>query len=117
MLSEQRLSDDQRRLLRLIGPMPLASADDLALVLDTPVAGLRRRLNRLRGGGWLASIRRGMIVPPRTRWFLTRQSMDRLYATDHSHPTPRERPRYERSWPLPGSDGPRRDQPPLDLGH
>ena len=116
MLSEPRFSDEQRRLLRLIGLMPLASADDLSLVLDTPADALQRRLARLRRRGWLTSIRRGMTEPPRTRWLLTRRSVERLYATDHSHPSPRERHRYEQAWPLPGA-GTGRDQPPLDLGH
>ena len=117
MHSEQRLTDDQRRLLRLIGLMPLASADDLSLVRETPAEGLRRRLTRLRRNGWLSSIRRGMAEPPRTRWLLTRRSVERLYATDHSHPNPRERYLYEQAWPLPGVETGRRDQPPLDLGH
>lgn len=97
--------------------MPLASADDLSLVLDTPVDALQRRLARLRRNGWLGSIRRGMIEPPRARWFLTRRSVERLYATDHSHPGPRERHRYQLAWPLPGTETGRRDQPPLDLRH
>ena len=117
MDGEHRLTDEQQRLLRLIGLMPLTSADDLSLLLDAPADTLRRRLNRLRRSGWLASIRRGMSAPPRTRWFLTRQAVERLYATDHSHPAPRERRRYERAWPVPGAETGRRDQPPLDLGH
>ena len=117
MHSGQRLTDEQRRLLRLIGLMPLASADDLSLVLDTPADGLRRRLTRLRRRGWLTSIRRGMAEAPRTRWLLTRRAVERLYATDHAHPNPRERHLYERAWPLPGVETGRRDQPPLDLGH
>ena len=95
MHGEQRLTDEQRRLLRLIGLMPLASADDLSLVLDTPADVLQRRLVRLRRNGWLTSIRRGMAEAPRSRWLLTRRSIERLYATDHSHPNPRERRLYE----------------------
>ena len=117
MVGERRFTGGQQRLLRLIGLMPLASADDLSLVLQTPANGLHRRLGRLRRGGRPASIRRGMTEPPRTRWFLTRQSVERLYATDHSHPRPRERPGYELAWPLSGAEIGHRDQPPLDLGH
>lgn len=43
MAGERRLTDEQRRLLRLIGLMPLASADDLSLVLQTPADSLHRR--------------------------------------------------------------------------
>ena len=117
MAGARRLSDDQRRLLRLIALMPLASADDLSLVLDTPADRLYRRLARLRRGGWLASLRRGMSEPPRTRWFLTRRAVEWLYATDHAHPAPRERPRYEQAWPWPRAQARHRDQPPLELGH
>lgn len=117
MVGERRFTGGQQRLLRLIGLMPLASADDLSLVLQTPADSLHRRLARLRRGGWLMSIRRGMTQPPRTRWFLTRQSVVQLYATDHSHAGPRERQRYERAWPLPGSHSGRRDQPRLALDH
>ena len=99
-----------------IGLTPLADTAELALFLDLPPERIRRRLSALRRGGWLASLRCGAHERPRTRWLLTRQSLERLYATDHTHPRPRERVEYERAWPLLGARA-GVDQPPLDLGH
>ncbi len=117
MARARRLSQDQRRVLRLVGLMPLAAAAELALVLNAPPDGLRRRLSALRRSGWLASLRCGMSEPAQTRWLLTRRSLEHLYATDHTHPRPRERIGYERAWTLSGPAPAGRDQPPLDPGH
>ena len=116
MVTERGLNDDQRRLLRLIGLTPLADAAELALFLDLPPERVRSRLSTLRRRGWLASLRCGAHERPRARWLLTRQSLELLYATDHTHPRPRERAGYERAWPLPDARA-GVDQPPLDLGH
>lgn len=90
MVAGGRLTPEQRRLLRMVGLMPLASAADLAPILGIPAANLRAQLARLRRDGWVGSIRRGMVEPPQQRWFLTRQSVAELYATDHTHLGPRE---------------------------
>ncbi|MXV79512.1 MAG: hypothetical protein F4X58_07605 [Chloroflexi bacterium] len=70
--------------------MPLAAASDLAPILGVAENHLRKRLARLRRGGWLGSVRRGMTEPPQLRWFLTEQAVDALYATDHTHLGPRD---------------------------
>ena len=52
MVTERGLNDDQRRLLRLIGLMPLASAAELALFLDQPLDRTRRRVSISRRWTW-----------------------------------------------------------------
>ena len=84
------MSDEQRRLLRITGLMPLASVSNLVPILGMDERSIRRMLNRLRRGGWLWSVRRGMTERRQERWFLTRQAVDLLYANDHEHPAPRE---------------------------
>lgn len=83
------LSEDDRRLLRTIGRMPLVSAENLVPTLNRKRRGIEAELGRLQGGGWVDSIRVGMTEAPQTRWFLTRQSVDELYLNDHIHPGPR----------------------------
>ena len=50
-------------------------------------------LGRLRRGGWVSSVLRGMSERRQHRFFLTSQAVDLLYATDHRHPSPREEAR------------------------
>ena len=50
-------------------------------------------LNRLRSGGWIASVMRGMTERRQHRFFLTSKAVDLLYTTDHQHPSPREEAR------------------------
>ena len=84
------LSDEQRRLLRITGLMPLTSVSNLAPILGTGERSIRRMLGRLRLAGWVWSVRWGMTERRQERWFLTRQAVDLLYAHDHQHPSPRE---------------------------
>ena len=93
MAPRQPLSDEQRRLLRITARMPLASVANLASVLSVDEERMRRMLARLRSGGWVASVMRGMTEPRRHRWFLTSQAVDLLYETGHHHPSPREESR------------------------
>ena len=88
-----QLTDRQRRLLRIVAQMPLASVPNLASVLGAPERGIREALNGLRRDGWMQSLRRGMTERRQNRWFVTRQAIDLLYAVDHRHPTPREEAR------------------------
>ncbi len=90
MARREELSDEPRRLLRVVALMPLASAANLAAVLETAEYRVRRMLRSLRALGWLASVRRGMTERQQDRWFLTRRAVDLLYVADHQHPTPRE---------------------------
>ena len=87
------MNEEQRRLLRILGRMPLAGASDLALILATREHRVRRMLLALRRENWAVSVRRGMTAPPRERWFLTRRAVEALYSNDHQHPTPREQAR------------------------
>ena len=87
------LTNEQRRLLRIIARMPLASAANLASVLDIAEDRVRRMLATLKSGGWAESVMRGMTERRQHRWFLTRKAVDELYATDHRHPSPREEAR------------------------
>ncbi len=89
----QPLNDEQRRLLRIIARMPLASAANLASVLDIGEDRVRRLLASLKGGGWADSVMRGMTEIRQHRWFLTRMAVDELYTTGHRHPSPREEAR------------------------
>ena len=82
--------EEQQRLLRIIGRMPLASVANLVPILDLGTRQLRRQLISLQDAGWLASVRRGMSERPQDRWFLTSHAVKTLYTTDHMHLTPRE---------------------------
>ena len=90
MAPRQPISDEQRRLLRITGLMPLASVSNLAPVLGMEEYRIRRMLHALRRGEWVASVRRGMTERRQDRWYLTRKAVDLLYVNDHEHPTPRE---------------------------
>ena len=89
-MTDATSSNQQRRLLRIIGRMPLASAANLAAVLNVEPNVARRRLTVLRNSGWIASLRRGMVERSQHRWFLTLEAVEWLYTTDHEHLSPRE---------------------------
>ena len=93
MAPRQPLTGEQRRLLRIIARMPLASVANLAPILDLPEDRVRRMLGALRASGWAESVVRGMTEPRQRRWFLTRQAVDELYVTEPQHPSPREEAR------------------------
>ena len=93
MAQREQLTNEQRRLLKIIARMPLASVANLAPILGLAEDRVRRRLGALRSGGWIESVVRGMTERRQHRWFLTRQALDLLYVTDHRHPSPREEAR------------------------
>ena len=93
MAPRQPLNDEQRRLLRITARMPLASVANLASVMGLDEEKVRRMLSRLRSGGWVASVMRGMTERRQHRYFLTSQAVGLLYTTDHQHPSPREESR------------------------
>ena len=93
MAPRQPLNDEQRRLLKITARMPLASVNNLASVMETTEDQVRGMLGRLRSGGWVTSVLRGMTERRQHRWFLTRRAVDLLYVTDHQHPAPREEAR------------------------
>ena len=93
MARRQQLNQDQRRLLRITGRMPLASVANLASTLGATEDRVRTMLGRLQGGGWVSSVLRGMTERRQHRWFLTSKAVDLLYVTDHQHPSPREEAR------------------------
>ena len=93
MAQREQLTNEQRRLLRIIARMPLASVANLAPILGLAEDRVRRMLGALHGGGWIESVVRGMTERRQHRWFLTRKAVDALYVTDHRHPSPREEAR------------------------
>ena len=93
MALRRPLNDEQRRLLRITARMPLASVANLVSVAGMTEDRVHAMLGRLRGGGWVASVMRGMTERRQHRWFLTRKAVDALYVTDHRHPSPREEAR------------------------
>ena len=93
MAQREQLTNEQRRLLRIIARMPLASVANLAPILGLAEDRVRRMLGALHGGGWIESVVRGMTERRQHRWFLTRRAVDLLYVTDHQHPAPREEAR------------------------
>ena len=95
MAQREQLTNEQRRLLRIIARMPLASAANLAPILGQAEDRVRRMLGTLRSGGWVESVVRGMTERRQHRWFLTRKAVDALYVTGHQHPAPREEARAE----------------------
>ena len=52
MARREGLSDEAGRLLRVVALMPLASAGDLAPILETSESWLRRALRALASAGW-----------------------------------------------------------------
>ena len=95
MAPRQPLNDEQRRLLKITARMPLASVSNLASVMETSKDQVRGMLGRLRSGGWVSSVMRGMTERRQHRFFLTSQAVDLLYVNDHQHPSPREEARAE----------------------
>ena len=87
---QQPLDDGQRRLLRITARMPLASVANLASTLGATEDRVRAMLGRLRSGGWVSSVMRGMTERRQHRWFLTGKAVEALYVTDHQHPSARE---------------------------
>ena len=95
MAPRQPLNGEQERLLRITARMPLASVNNLASVAGMAEDRVRAMLGRLRSGGWVASVMRGMTERRQHRFFLTGQAVDLLYTTGHRHPSPREVARAE----------------------
>ena len=93
MARREQLNYEQRRLLRITVRMPLASVANLASILGATKDRVRAMLGRLRGGGWVSSVLRGMTERRQHRFFLTRQAVDLLYTNDQRHPSPREEAR------------------------
>ena len=54
MAPRQTLNEEQRHLVKITARMPLASVANLASVLGPDEERVRRMLNRLRNGGWVA---------------------------------------------------------------
>ena len=92
-ITNEQLTNEQRRLLKIAARMPLASVTNLAPALGLDEEKIRRMLGTLKRGGWVTSVLRGMTERRQHRWFLTRQAVDLLYTTDHQHPAPREEAR------------------------
>ena len=63
---------------------------NLAPVLETTGDRVRAMLGRLRSGGWVSSVKRGMTERRQHRWFLTSRAVDLIYVAGHRHPSPRE---------------------------
>ena len=95
MAPRQPLNDEQRRLLKITARMPLTSVNNLANVMGTNEDQVRGMLGRLRSGGWVSSVMRGMTERRQHRFFLTGQAVDLLYETGHQHASPREEARAE----------------------
>ena len=87
--------EQRRQLLRITARMPLASVNNLASVMETTEDQVRGMLGRLRSGGWVESVKRGMTERRQNRFFLTGQAVDLLYETSHRHPSSREEARAE----------------------
>lgn len=69
-----------RRLIHLVGRMPLASAANLVPVLAAGERQVLAQLGRLQRAGWLESISVGMIEQRQQRWFLTSRAAHSLYS-------------------------------------
>ena len=93
MPRREPLTNEQRRLLKIAARMPLGSVANLASVAGLDENRVRRLLGRLRRGGWVSSVMRGMTERRQHRFFLTSQAVDLLYVNDHQHPAPREEAR------------------------
>ena len=99
MARREQLNDEQRRLLRITGRMPLARVANLASILGATEDRVRAMLGRLRSGGWVASVLRDMTERRQHRFFLTSQAVDLLYATDHQSTPAQGRRPAPRAWP------------------
>ena len=95
MAPRRPLNHEQRCLLRIIARMPLASVANLASVTRLDEERVRRMLSRLRSGGWVSSVMRGMTERQQHRFFLTSKAVELLYEIGHQHPSPREEARAE----------------------
>ena len=93
MAPRQPLNDEQRRLLKITARMPLASVANLASASGATEDRVRDMLGRLRSGGWVSSVMRGMTERRQHRFFLSSQAVELLYVNDHRHPSPREEAR------------------------
>ena len=93
MTGREHLNEEQRRLLRITARMPLASVANLASVAGMTEDQVRAMLGRLRSGGWVSSVMRGMTERRQHRFFLSSKAVDLLYVTGHQHPAPREEAR------------------------
>ena len=114
------LSSFDERLLRIVGRMPLISAEELAAIVGVRPDQLEQELSGLRLSGWLTSAHRGMLETPRERWLLTSRSVEQLYTTSHAHASPREIARaggLERLRADPSPLGPRNEEFALDHQH
>ena len=87
------LTNEQKQLLKVVARMPLASVNNLASVMGANEDKVRGMLGRLRSGGWVSSVMRGMTERRQHRFFLTSEAVDLLYVADHQHPSPREEAR------------------------
>ena len=92
---QQPLNDEQRRLLKITAQMPLASVNNLASVSGMTEDQVRGMLGRLRSGGWVSSVMRGMTERRQHRFLLTGQGVEMLYDTGHQRTSPREEARAE----------------------
>ena len=90
MPRREPLNQEQRRLLKIAARIPLTSVANLASALGATEDRVRAMLGRLRSGGWVASVLRGMTERRQHRFFLTSQAVGLLYTNDHQHPSPRE---------------------------
>ena len=86
MAPRQRPNHEQRRLLSITARMPLASAANLALVMGLDEERVKRMLGRLRSGGWVSSVMRGVTERRQHRYFLTSQGCGP--ALRHRSPAP-----------------------------
>lgn len=80
--SASPLGAADRRLIRIVGCMPLVSAADLAPIWGGGEHPVQVRLRGLRSAGWIESMSVGMTEPQQQRWFLTSQAARTLYTHD-----------------------------------
>lgn len=85
MVNMAPLTSHDARLLRIIGRMALASAEELEPVVGSERQEIQERLETLRSSGWVGSTFRGMLKARQDRWLLAPSAVQELYATDHIH--------------------------------
>ena len=90
MLNPEQLCASDTRLLRIIGRMPLVSAQDLVPILNNKQEEIQEKLVLLHKSGWVTSTRRGMLNSERNLWLLSQCAVKELYSTDHLHPAPED---------------------------